>query len=378
MGGRGIKFVDGKPGFPDPARRVVINEEVCEGCGDCSVQSSCVSVEPLETELGRKRRINQSSCNKDYSCLKGFCPSFVTVVGGRLRRPDPAAGASADPGPGAAPRASRDIGHATAPLPDPVPVSIRESGNRTYGILVTGVGGTGVVTIGQLLGMAAHLEGKGVSVLDMAGLAQKGGAVFSHVQLADDPAHLHATRIATGEADLLLGCDLIVSAGNEALSKMRPDVTRAVINDEVLPTSDFLRNADWQLPAQALKRNILEAAGERDILFIDAQSVALALMGDALYGNPLLLGYAWQLGWVPLGRAALRRAIELNGVSVSANLEAFEWGRRYAHDPAAVRRRAGAAPVTPTVAPASAATILTGVEITSAHGQAMTSSTNAR
>nr|MBP8310004.1 indolepyruvate ferredoxin oxidoreductase family protein [Burkholderiaceae bacterium] len=349
------KIVDGKPGFPDPARRVVINEEVCEGCGDCSVQSSCVSVEPLETELGRKRRINQSSCNKDYSCLKGFCPSFVTVVGGRLRRPDPAAGASADPGPGAAPRASRDLGHAAAPLPDPVPVSIRESGNRTYGILVTGVGGTGVVTIGQLLGMAAHLEGKGVSVLDMAGLAQKGGAVFSHVQLADDPAHLHATRIATGEADLLLGCDLIVSAGNEALSKMRPDVTRAVINDEVLPTSDFLRNADWQLPAQALKRNILEAAGERDILFIDAQSVALALMGDALYGNPLLLGYAWQLGWVPLSRAALRRAIELNGVSVSANLEAFEWGRRYAHDPAAVRRRAGAAPVTPTVAPASAA-----------------------
>ncbi|MBP7661891.1 MAG: indolepyruvate ferredoxin oxidoreductase family protein, partial [Burkholderiaceae bacterium] len=359
------KIVDGRPGFPDPARRVVINEQVCEGCGDCSVQSSCVSIEPLETELGRKRRINQSSCNKDYSCLKGFCPSFVTVVGGRLRRPEPVGGAPDRPGaqavssgalsPGALSPGALKSGataDAATPLPDPAPVSIRESGNRTYGILVTGVGGTGVVTIGQLLGMAAHLEGKGVSVLDMAGLAQKGGAVFSHVQIADDPAHLHATRIATGEADLLLGCDLIVSAGNEALSKMRPEVTRAVINDEVLPTSEFLRNADWQLPAQELKRNILEAAGERDILFIDAQSVALALMGDALYGNPLLLGYAWQQGWVPLSRAALRRAIELNGVSVAANLEAFEWGRRYAHDPAAVRRRAGTAPSAPAVQPA--------------------------
>ena len=364
------KMVDGRPGFPDPARRVVINEQVCEGCGDCSVQSSCVSVEPLETELGRKRRINQSSCNKDYSCLKGFCPSFVTVAGGRLRRPEPVGGVRDDPGTrpgssGAVKSAAESSGAVTSgavtsgraaddasPLPDPTPVSIRESGNRTYGILVTGVGGTGVVTIGQLLGMAAHLEGKGVSVLDMAGLAQKGGAVFSHVQIADDPAHLHATRIATGEADLLLGCDLIVSAGNEALSKMRPEVTRAVINDEVLPTSDFLRNADWQLPAQALKRNILEAAGERDILFIDAQSVALALMGDALYGNPLLLGYAWQQGWVPLSHAALRRAIELNGVSVAANLQAFEWGRRYAHDPAAVRRRAGAAPSAPATRPA--------------------------
>ncbi|HPU52058.1 MAG TPA: indolepyruvate ferredoxin oxidoreductase family protein, partial [Burkholderiaceae bacterium] len=336
------KVVDGKPGFPDPARRVVINEAVCEGCGDCSVQSSCVSVEPVETELGRKRRINQSSCNKDYSCLKGFCPSFVTIEGGRLRRPAAAGEAAAGE---------------LAPLPEPAMVSIRESGNRTYGILITGVGGTGVVTIGQLLGMAAHLEGKAVSVLDMAGLAQKGGAVFSHVQIADDPAQLHATRIATGEADLLLGCDLVVSAGNEALSKMRPGVTRAVVNDEVLPTSEFLRNPDWQLPGHALRRNILEAAGERDILFIGAQSVALALMGDALYGNPLLLGYAWQKGWVPLGRAALRRAIELNGISVEANLRAFEWGRRYAHDPATVRREAGIA------APADAAVGMATIQV---------------
>jgi len=327
------KIVDGRPGYPDPPRRVVINEAVCEGCGDCSVQSSCVSVEPVETDLGRKRRINQSSCNKDFSCVKGFCPSFVTVAGGRLRSA-PAAGGDAAPA----------LPASLLELPEPETVAITESGNRSYGVLVTGVGGTGVVTIGQLIGMAAHLEGKGISVLDMAGLAQKGGAVFSHVQIAHQTEHLHATRIATGEADLVIGCDLVVSAGNEALSKMRPDVTRAVINTDVSPTSDFLRDPDWTLPGEGLRRNLLEAAGERDIDFVDATELSVALLGDALYTNPLLLGYAWQKGWLPLTRRSLERAIELNAVQVPRNLEAFLWGRRVAHDADAVRRVARPGP----------------------------------
>jgi indolepyruvate ferredoxin oxidoreductase len=336
------KIVDGKPGFPDPAKRVVINEAVCEGCGDCSVQSSCVSVEPVETEFGRKRRINQSSCNKDYSCVKGFCPSFVTVEGGALRKGSMAA---------AAPQPGQSRSDATPLLPDtlrtlpePVPVSIDASGNHTYGVLVTGIGGTGVVTIGQLIGMAAHLEGKGISVLDMAGLAQKGGAVFSHVQIAHRPEALFATRIATGEADLVIGCDLVVSAGNEALSKMRPRVTRAVVNGNVSPTADFLRDPDWTMPAEALKRNVLDAAGEQDIDFVDANDLSVALLGDAIYTNPMLLGYAWQKGWLPLTREAIERAIELNAVAVARNQDAFLWGRRLAHDAEAVRRIARPAP----------------------------------
>ena len=334
------KIVDGKPGFPDPPVRVVINEAVCEGCGDCSVQSSCVSVEPFETEFGRKRRINQSSCNKDYSCLKGFCPSFVTVEGGRLRKP--AVGGSAIRAGESTGAAGHDraveSGIAWPTLPDPEPIAIEQSGNRTYGVLVTGVGGTGVVTIGQLIGMAAHLEGLGVSVLDMAGLAQKGGAVSSHVQIARVPEHLHATRIATGEADLLLGGDLVVSASADALSRLRANVTRAVVNADVSPTSAFLRDPDWQLPVEALRRNILDAAGERDIEFVDFTQVALGLVGDAIYANPMMIGYAWQKGWLPLRREALERAIELNGVSVADNLAAFTWGRRLAHDGPAVRR----------------------------------------
>ncbi len=340
------RIVDGKPGFPDPARRVVINARVCEGCGDCSVQSSCVSVEPLETPYGRKRTINQSSCNKDYSCLKGFCPSFVTVEGGALRKGATPSAAAPDGGSSAAPAAlqpalqpalaARPLPPPLPSLPAPQPVEIDASGNRTYGILITGVGGSGVVTIGQLLGMAAHLEGRGVSVLDMAGLAQKGGAVFSHVQIARTAADLHSTRIPTGEADLVLGCDLVVSAGNEALSKMRPGVTRAVVNGNVAPTSDFLRDPDWQLPASALRKNIVDAAGAQDIDFIDATDLAVGLLGDAIFTNPLVLGYAYQKGWLPLSAMALERAIELNATQVERNREAFVWGRRVAVDPDAV------------------------------------------
>ena len=320
------KIVDGKPLFPDPAKRVFINDLVCEGCGDCSVQSNCLSVEPLETEFGRKRVINQSSCNKDYSCVKGFCPSFVTVEGGRLKK-----------GKGSSVGANEAEIARLFDLPNPaLPQAI-----APYGILVMGVGGTGVVTIGQLLGMAAHLEGKGVSVLDMAGLAQKGGEVASHVQIAAGPEKLQATRIATGEADLVLGCDIIVTGNKEAISKMQAGKTRAVVNTSDIPTADFVRNPDWQFPGASLAGDIREAVGanEKDACdFIDANKITVALMGDALYTNPFMLGYAWQKGWIPLTREALERAIELNAVQVDANKKAFTWGRRAAHDRAAVER----------------------------------------
>jgi indolepyruvate ferredoxin oxidoreductase len=303
--------------FPDPARRVVINELVCEGCGDCSVQSNCLSVEPLDTEFGRKRQINQSSCNKDYSCLKGFCPSFVTVEGGKPRKGKAAVGA-------------------VPALPEPTLPPMRARGG--YGIVVTGVGGTGVVTIGQLLGMAAHLEGKGVSVLDMAGLAQKGGAVFSHVQLAPTQQDLFATRIAMGEADLLLGCDLIVTSSNEALSKVQAGRTRAVVNTSESPTADFIANPNWQFGSSSLAQQVRDAVGNDACAFVDANGLATALMGDAIYTNPFVLGFAWQKGWIPLSLEALTRAIEINGVAIEANQKAFAWGRHAAHDPDAVKR----------------------------------------
>jgi indolepyruvate ferredoxin oxidoreductase len=306
--------------YPDPARRVVINERVCEGCGDCSVQSNCLSVEPYETEFGRKRRINQSSCNKDFSCLNGFCPSFVTVEGGALRKPRAAEAAPPE-----------------APQPEGAPLQA----GKSYGIVITGVGGSGVVTIGQLIGTAAHLEGRGVSVLDMAGLAQKGGAVYSHVRLAASPDDLYATRIATGEADLLIGCDLIVSAGQETLSKFRPGRTRVVVNTAESPTAEFIRNPDWHAHGGELEQRICAAIGaESDCARIDAQAIATALMGDAIFTNAFMLGFAWQRGWLPVRLESLMRAIELNGAAVAANQRAFAWGRAAAHDPAAVRRAA--------------------------------------
>jgi indolepyruvate ferredoxin oxidoreductase len=318
------KGPDGAPGFPDPARRLVINEAVCEGCGDCSEQSSCVSVEPLETPFGRKRRVNQSSCNKDYSCLKGFCPSFVTVEGGQWR-------GTVKQSPAVAP---------VSALPEPATAPIARAGAGSFGILVTGVGGTGVVTIGQLLGMAAHLEGYGVVVLDMAGLAQKGGAVTSHIQIGATQDQLSATRVALGEADLVIGGDLVVTAGTDALARMRPGVTRVVINADVAPTVQNLRNPDWILPDAHLRSDVLTAAGAEAVEFIEAQRLAVALCGDAIFANPLLLGWASQRGWLPVSRTALERAIELNGAAVAANLQAFAWGRRAAHDTDAVRRLA--------------------------------------
>ena len=309
--------------YPDPAKRAVINEAVCEGCGDCSVQSNCLSVEPLETEFGRKRQINQSSCNKDFSCVTGFCPSFVTVEGGGLKKPKKAATA--------------DGSAATLPvmkLPQPTLPSI----DQPYGILVTGIGGTGVVTVGQILAMAAHVEGKGCSVLDMSGLAQKGGPVMSHVRLADSPDAIHSTRVGTGAADLVIGCDVIVTASRDALSRMGEGRTHAAVNSTSTPTAAFVRNPDWQYPGAASESAIRAACGSEHVDLIDAGRIATALMGDTIATNMFMLGYAWQKGWVPLTEAAIIKAIELNGVSIEFNRQAFIWGRSAAHDLAAVEK----------------------------------------
>ncbi len=311
--------------FPDPAKRVFINDLVCEGCGDCSKTSNCLSVVPVETEFGRKRAIDQSSCNKDYSCVEGFCPSFVTVHGGGLKKGR--AGALGASGLGE---------DGLAVLPEPAHPALDEP----YGILVTGVGGTGVVTIGALLGMAAHLEGKGCTILDMTGLAQKGGAVYSHVRIAREPGEIHAVRIAAGNARLLLGCDLVVSASADALSKLEPGHSRAVVNSHEIITGDFTRNPDLVFPTGALERGIAEAAGPENTEFVDATRLATGLFGDSIASNLFMLGYAYQRGLVPLSAAAIERAIGLNGVAVEFNLGAFRWGRRAAVDPALVEARA--------------------------------------
>jgi len=304
--------------YPDPAKRAVINEAVCEGCGDCSVQSNCLSVEPLETELGRKRQINQSSCNKDYSCVNGFCPSFVTVEGGGLKKPKKAAGAG-----GEVP---------ALPLPK-LPSTL-----NPYGILITGIGGTGVVTVGQILAMAAHVEGKGAIVLDMSGLAQKGGPVMSHVRLADKQSDLYSTRVGTGSADLVIGCDQIVTASRDALSRMGEGRTWAAINSTGATTAAFIKNPDWQFPGSTSQGEIKRACGEQNVDFVDAGAIATALMGDSIATNMFMLGYSFQKGHVPLSEESLMKAIELNGVSVGFNKSAFAWGRYAAHDIAAVTK----------------------------------------
>jgi indolepyruvate ferredoxin oxidoreductase len=307
-----------KGAYPDPAKRAVINEAVCEGCGDCSKQSNCLSVEPLETELGRKRQINQSSCNKDFSCVTGFCPSFVTVEGGGLKKPKKAA-----------------AGDAAMPV---LPAPQIPSTATPFGILVTGIGGTGVVTVGQILAMAAHLEGKGALVLDMSGLAQKGGPVMSHVKLADRQQDLYSTRVGTGSADLVIGCDQIVTASRDALSRMGEGRTWAVVNGSGATTAAFIKNPDWQFPGEGSRGAIVQACGAKNVDFVDAGHIATTLLGDAIATNMFMLGYAFQKGHVPLSEASLMKAIELNGVSVAFNKAAFNWGRTAAHDVASVTR----------------------------------------
>ena len=297
----------------DPEKRVVINELVCEGCGDCSVQSNCLSVEPLETEFGRKRRINQNSCNKDYSCVKGFCPSFVTVEGGQLKKPK---------------KETRGAPSGLPELPEPV-LPVAES---AWGIVVGGVGGTGVITIGQLLGMAAHLEGKGVVTQDAGGLAQKGGATWSHIQIANRPEDIYTTKVDTAKADLVIGCDPIVAAAKYTLTVMQPGRTYVAMNSHGTPTAAFVTNPGWQFPGGNCESAITAAVGADLLGSFDAEQVAVQMIGDSIYTNPLMLGFAWQKGRVPLSHAALMRAIELNGVQVDNNKAAFEWGRRCAHD----------------------------------------------
>jgi len=310
--------------LPEPDRRIVINEQVCEGCGDCSVQSNCISIEPVETEFGRKRRINQSSCNKDYSCVAGYCPSFVSVVGGTLKKTGTAPADSGEGDP------FRDL-----PLPE------LPDAEAPYNVLVTGIGGTGVVTVGALLGMAAHLEARACSVLDVTGLAQKNGPVTSHVRIGARTEDIHATRIATGAADLIIGCDIVVAANPENLAKLGQGRTTPIVNRHVAPTSEFANNPDLDLSSRSMEAAIQAGAGAERCSFVDATRLTRALLGDAIFTNPFLMGYAFQSGRLPVSLQAIERAIELNARSVDLNKRAFAWGRLAAHDLSAVETAAG-------------------------------------
>lgn len=304
--------------YPDPAKRLFINKAVCEGCGDCSTQSNCMAVQPVETEYGRKRTINQSMCNKDFSCLKGFCPSFVTVLGGEPRKTKA--------------QGTDDI---FGSLPEP---RVPELGSEAYNIMVTGIGGTGVLTVGSLLGMAAHLEDKHCRVLDQTGLAQKGGEVLSHVRLARRLEDISTGHITTGGSDLLLACDVVASVGKTAHETLNPERTKAVINDDNTPVADFVTNNRIDFHSDQVRNEILSATVKGGQYFVPATSYAMGLMGDEIATNVFMLGYAWQLGLVPLSRASIERAIELNGVGINSNKKAFNFGRLAAHEPKVIEK----------------------------------------
>ncbi len=304
--------------YPDPAKRTFINAAVCEGCGDCSRASNCLSVQPLETPLGTKRTIDQSTCNKDFSCVEGFCPSFVTIHG-------------------AEPRKRARVTPEDFTLPTPAQPDLRHPWN----ILVTGIGGTGIVTIGALIGMAAHLDGAHVTVLDQTGLSQKAGGVTSHIRLSSTDANLHGLKVSRMGADLLLACDMVVAASKDSLATYAQGVTHAIVNTHETPTGDFVLDTSTRLPGAALRRSIAQAVGTNAIDQFDATAIATALMGDSIATNPFLLGYAWQKGLVPLTLDSLLRAIELNGTAVDANKAAFAWGRAAAHDLPRVQQAAG-------------------------------------
>lgn len=289
--------------FPDPDKRVFINSDICEGCGDCGVQSNCVSIVPKETELGRKRAIDQSSCNKDFSCVKGFCPSFVTLEGAKIRK-----------------EATTDLD--LPDLPDPkIPLI-----DGTWNVVVTGVGGTGVVTIGALLAQAAQIDGKGAGMMEMAGLAQKGGAVHIHCRLSNKPDDISAIRVATGECDALIGGDLVVSAGAKTLGLTRTGQTGAVVNSHEIITGDFTRDTKFTIPSDRLSL-ALEARLQDRLSLFDASELARVTLGDSIYSNMMVFGGAWQRGLLPLSHDAIRQAIEMNGAAVERNLRAFEIGR---------------------------------------------------
>lgn len=297
--------------YPDPAKRVIINSAVCEGCGDCSVQSNCVSVQPLETEYGRKRQINQTACNKDFSCLKGFCPSFVTIEGGRLKK-----------------TRGSDAAAIFATIPQPqVPVL-----ENAWNVMVTGIGGTGVLTVGALMGMAAHLEGKRCAILDSTGLAQKGGEVLSHVRLAPTQDELRTGHIITGGTDLLLGCDIVSSIGKTSYETLNPERTHAIVNAENTPVSSFVLDNKMDFRDDDIRQELQAAV--KDCVYVDATSITGTLLGDEMGTNIFMMGYAWQRGLVPLSEGALMKAIEMNGVAIEENRKAFHYGRLAAYDPA--------------------------------------------
>jgi indolepyruvate ferredoxin oxidoreductase len=298
----------------DPNRVVVINDLVCEGCGDCSVESNCLSVIPRETPFGRKRQIDQNSCNKDFSCINGFCPSFVTIEGGEKRKALSRPQFPVD-----------ELGKLEMPaIPD-----IGES----YDLLVTGVGGTGVITVGALITMAAHIEGKGASVLDFTGFAQKFGPVLSYIRIADNPSRINQVRIGNAQADALVGCDLVVSSSPRASSTFRPGGTRAVVNTTEMSTADFVRYRDASLRADDRLRAIGQLVGEHNLSTVAANRISETMLGNTIYANVLMLGFAWQRGLVPVSLEAVGRAIELNGVEIDKNKEAFGWGRLAAGNP---------------------------------------------
>ncbi len=299
--------------FPDPPKRVFINKDVCEGCGDCSVQSNCMAVQPVETEYGRKRKINQSMCNKDFSCLKGFCPSFVTVHGGEIRKTK-----------------AGNVDEVLKAVPD---IKVPELGDTAYNIIVTGIGGTGVLTLGSLMGMAAHMEGKHCRILDQTGLAQKGGEVLSHVRLAHDREEMRTGHIITGGSDLLLACDIVTGAGKIAHETLNPERTKAVINTNNTPVAEFVLHNNTDFHNDQIKKSLMESTLKSAQHFVPATSYALALLGDEIATNIFMLGYAWQKGLVPLRREAIEKAVTLNGVLVEANLKSFAFGRLAAHDP---------------------------------------------
>lgn len=309
--------------FPDPNKRVFINPEVCEGCGDCGKKSNCVAVLPLETELGRKRAIDQSACNKDFSCLEGFCPSFVSLHGAKVKK---------------AKGAGREAGATAmlASLPEPVLPGL----DKPYAMIVNGVGGTGVVTVSAVLAQAAHLEGKGFGSIDMAGLAQKGGAVACHMRVARASEDIHAIRVGIAAADVVLGGDLVVTASNKILETIQPDHTAVVMSTYEMTTGDFTRNSNLTVPGGKLTAAISERVRKGTLFALDAHAYAVTLFGDSIASNMFLVGVAYQLGHIPIGAAAIEQAIELNGAAVEMNRQAFRFGRLAAHDKAALDRLA--------------------------------------
>ena len=297
----------------DPKKRVVINERACEGCGDCGVQSNCLSIAPVETEFGRKRQIDQSTCNKDYSCLKGFCPSLVTIEGAELKKPEAA-------------KTGDEVEDFFKDMPEPKIRSLDEP----CAVLVTGVGGTGIVTVGALLAMAAHLEDKGASTMDQTGLAQKGGAVTSHVRLAKTPEDINTVRIGIAGASVIIGADLLVTADGDCLSKIRKGETKILLNTHKAQTGEFTHKPDWSIPGTKIEDSIAKICGKDNLLSLDATQIATALMGNSIATNMFMLGHAWQSGLIPLSQESIMKAIELNGVAIKMNQQSFIWGRRAA------------------------------------------------